>query len=156
MRTFKILSILLACSMLLSGCDFFRSMLGKPTSEEINQIRMEKEAAAAAWRDSLARVKAAGDSLAQAVQTTNTPLDAKYYVMMGCFKIHDNAVNFKSFLERKGYTVYVFDFKNGYEAIAIYGSDDYADAYRVMDKTMETGFCPYDIWIYDASTNLHE
>ena len=51
MKPIKIVTILLTASLLFSGCDFFRSILGKPTSKEIEAARIAQEAAAAAKRD---------------------------------------------------------------------------------------------------------
>lgn len=142
--------------LLLSGCDFVRSILGKPTSKELEQIRLEAQAAAeAAKRDSLARAEAA---LAQAqleLERAKQP-QGRYFVMAGSFKVHDNAVKFDEFLKNKGFNTTIFNFKNGFEAVAIFGTDNVHEAYNKMEATMEEAFCPYDIWVYDSETSLHE
>lgn len=152
MKPIKIVTILLTASLLFSGCDFFRSILGKPTSKEIEAARIAQEAAAAAKRDSIARAEEMARLAAEAARTVYS----NYYVIMGCYKIPANAERFKARLKAKGYDVTEMRFKNGYDVLAIYGSETLREAYRHRDALLERGEDPYDMWIYQTSMGLHE
>jgi hypothetical protein len=151
MKPIKIVTILLTASLLFSGCDFFRSILGKPTSKEIEAARIEREAAEAARRDSIARAEELARLAAEA-----RPVYSNYYVIMGCYKIPANAQRFKSKLEAKGYDVTELRFKNGYDVLAIKGSDTFREAYKHWYTMLERGDEPYDMWIYQTAMGLHE
>ncbi len=150
MKPIKIVTILLAVSLLFSGCDFFRSILGKPTSKEIEAARIEQEAAAAARRDSIARA----EELARLAAAR--PVYSNYYVIMGCYKIPANAQRFKAKLEARGYDVTELRFKNGYDVLAIQGSETFREAYKHWYTMLDRGEEPYDMWIYQTSMALHE
>jgi hypothetical protein len=151
MKPIKIVTILLTASLLFSGCDFFRSILGKPTSKEIEAARIEREAAEAARRDSIARA----EELARLAAAAR-PVYSNYYVIMGCYKIPANAQRFKAKLEAKGYEVTELRFKNGYDVLAIHGSETLREAYRHRYSMLERGEDPYDMWIYQTAMALHE
>ena len=56
MKHFRIIAVLALSVSLLTGCDFFRSILGKPTSSDIERIRLEQAERQKAVKDSLAAV----------------------------------------------------------------------------------------------------
>ena len=60
MRIVKLIMTLMAAAVLLTGCDFFRSLVGKPTSEDIERMRLEAQEQARMKReqDSLNKLKA--------------------------------------------------------------------------------------------------
>ncbi|NLX41614.1 MAG: SPOR domain-containing protein [Bacteroidales bacterium] len=153
MKPIRIVTILLAASLLFSGCDFFRSILGKPTSKEIEAARIEQEAAEAARRDSIARAE---EQARLAAEAAARPVYSNYYVIMGCYKIPANAQRLKAKLEAKGYDVAELRFKNGYDVVAIQGSETFREAYRHWYTMLERGDEPYDMWIYQTSMALHE
>ena len=65
MKLFRLSAILLAVCMLFTGCDAVRSMLGKPTSKDLEQLRLEQEAARAKAReDSIAALQAEVERIA--------------------------------------------------------------------------------------------
>ena len=96
----------------------FRSLLGKPTSKEIEAARIEQEAAEAARRDSIARAEEA-----RLAAEAARPVYSNYYVIMGCYKVPANAQRHKAKLEAKGYEVTELRFKIGYDVVAIHGSE---------------------------------
>lgn len=144
--------------VLLSGCDFVRSILGKPTSKDLEALRLEILEREKAQKDSIEMAKAAllEQQLAQEAANQATQLAGRFFVMVGSFKVHDNAEKFNKQLQERGYTTTIFNFKNGFEAVAIFGTDNVHEAYNKMEATMEEAFCPYDIWVYDSATNKHE
>jgi len=153
MKPIRIVTILLAASLLFSGCDFFRSILGKPTSKEIEAARIEQEAAEAARRDSIARAE---EQARLAAEAAARPVYSNYYLIMVCYQIPANAQRLKAKLEAKGYDVAELRFKNGYDVVAIQGSETFREAYRHWYTMLERGDEPYDMWIYQTSMALHE
>lgn len=142
----------------LNSCDFFRSLVGKPTSAELEQMRMEAEKKAARERFVADSIKAAEEARRLAAQEMDkvTNNDPRYNVIYGCFKVTENATNFRAFLEKNGLSPKRLVFKSGYDVVCVYQSDDLLDACRAMGKMMETETCPEDVWIYDLNQGLHE
>ncbi|MDD2294113.1 MAG: SPOR domain-containing protein [Bacteroidales bacterium] len=172
MKLFRILTILLLSVMMLSGCDFFRSLLGKPTSEDIALLRAEKEREIAQERDSLAKIQAAQvDSAAVQPQAPQKPeVQApqkpgtitvthsnphRYYVVVGAFQDQNNAAKYSERLKKDNMEVTNFKFKNGYNVVAVGGFETIAEANSLMNKVAERDDCP-DPWVYDANTARHE
>ena len=102
MKPIRIVTILLAASLLFSGCDFFRSILGKPTSKEIEAARIEQEAAGGCQKGLHSQGRRAARLAAEAAAH---PVYSNYYVIMGCYKVPANAQRLKAKLEAKGYDV---------------------------------------------------
>lgn len=158
MRLLRLFTLLLTASLLLSSCDAVRSMLGKPTSEDLEILRQEQEAAKAQARlDSISAVQAEAERLAAEAEAAAHNVSKRYYVAMGGFKVPENAVNYKAYLEAHGYDVLAVRFRTGYDVLLTYGTDNYYEALRKMNDLMENEkTCPYDIWIYDTKTGVHE
>lgn len=173
MKRSFILSI--ACAaLLLSGCDFLRSLSGRPTSEdlEIKRAAIERaqeEARAQARIDSLERVRQhladslaaldahLLDSLSQTRGTLLNPsrlgglyttrLDAKYYIIVGAFRT-------RSYAERKllgcneaGFTGTIISFRNGLLAVGVCPSDSLNETLKKLNEMRGNGICPKDAWI---------
>jgi len=43
MKTLRTVILLVAVALSLTGCDFFRSIMGRPTSAEMEQIRIDAQ-----------------------------------------------------------------------------------------------------------------
>lgn len=158
MRTVRVVSMLLIAMTLLSGCDFFRSLLGKPTSKDIERMRIEAEAQARKQRqlDSINKAKAEADAIEAARLQSLKSLDKRFYVILGSFKVEDNATKMYAFLEKNGYTPKTIRFKNGFDLVAVASFDNLQEALREMDKLLEFEYCPEDVWVYDVNQKLHE
>ena len=165
MKTTRFLVVLLVTMTLLSGCDFFRSLLGKPTSEDLELIAYQKEAAAKAKADSINNIIKADTLIADnekavesksIVKQPSSDFNYRYYVIVGSFKNYANAERFSEILLKKNYDVKNFKFKNGYNMVSIFGSIDYYEAHKKLNEIMESEICPDDIWIYDTAQQLHE
>lgn len=164
-QTIRISMLLTAVVFLLSGCDFFRSLVGKPTSEELEVLRLEAAAKAERQRhveDSLKAVAMAEEQALEQDSASAPALepvkdnDPRYHVIIGSFKEPGNAERFIALLKSKGYTPKSLKFRNGFDAISIFSSDNYYKARQIMEDTVEFDFCPEDIWIYDLAQHLHE
>lgn len=158
MRTSRFLLVLVAGMMLVSSCDFFRSLLGKPTSEDLERMRIEAEAEARQrfLRDSVERAKADSIAFAQAQEAMKPKLEGRYLVVVGSFMAHANAERMMELLTKEGYQPQTIHFRNGFDGVAVSAYDSFREAYNAMDDLYEFEFAPDDIWIYDVQQNLHE
>ena len=164
-------SILVAASCILTGCDAFRSLAGRPTSDDIAQMRTviaERQAAAERARldsiererirveDSLARV-AALDTLDLMKHLLRTPSRvgglatadtvARYCAVLGSFKDKTNAANYAAKIKDGGYEVRVIPFRNGFTAVGAVPSDDPAMFLSSLRRLQKEPFFPKDYWI---------
>ena len=159
MKAIRIASVLALVVMLVSGCDFFRAMVGKPTSEDMERMRIQKEKQARKEReqDSLAKVQQMllEQQRAQALENSlsNT---GRYHIVLGSFKVADNAQKMNEEIVRRGYTPRIITFNNGFEVVSVAHYDNYFKALKEMEKIQEWDICPEDIWIYDLQQNLHK
>lgn len=173
MRKSVILSLALA-ALLLSGCDFLRSLAGRPTSEDLDAKRavIERERDAARYRariDSLERVRRRMadslaalevhllDSLSQTKGTILNPsklgglyttkLEAKYYIVVGAFRTRSYAERKLTSCNEAGYTATIISFRNGLLAVAVLPSDSLNETLKSLRELRGNGICPQDGWI---------
>ena len=165
--------VLLLSALVLTGCDGFRRLAGRPTSAELAemraavQLRQEAEREAAAYQariDSLRRVEQAiADSLAvldslQQMRGTilnpsamgglfTTKLDYRYYIVVGAFTMRSNAEALLGRVQKAGYTGTLISFRNGYNAIGVCPTDHLPTAFASLKKVRTETFCPPDVWI---------
>ena len=159
MKAFRLVSTLLVALMLVTGCDFFRSLVGMPTSEDLEKMKQEAVEQARKQRelDSVNRVRALEQEKARAAAQENL-LDesaGRYHVILGSFKVEGNAEKMYALLEKNGYKPRVIKFNNGFEVVSVAAYDNYRDALRAMNDIMEYQFCPEDVWIYDIRQTMH-
>ena len=170
-RTFIIvLALILLCT---SSCDFVRTLAGRPTTAQVEQLRLEQLAAEEARQqarlDSMARVEKQMadslaaleahllDSLSQANGTILNPakmgglfttkLNSRYHIIVGAFRERRNAEKLFRKVEAAGFTPTLISFRNGYNVVGIYPSNTLADAYQNLLKAKAEPFCPSDVWI---------
>ena len=170
----SILLTLALASLLLSGCDFLRSIAGRPTSEDLEnkrtEILREQEAARHQARiDSLERVRrhmadsiAAMeahllDSLAQTKGTILNPsklgglyttkLESKYYIIVGAFRNRNYAERKLRACNEAGYTATIISFRNGLLAVGVLPSGDLNETLKTLRGLRGTSICPKDGWI---------
>lgn len=159
MKPLQLFSLLISACLLVSSCDFIRSLAGKPTSTDIELLKLEKEMAfqkKKAVQDSINAAQAEAERLLSE-QQQNSTFSSQYYLALGGFKVTENAIKYKEQLEKEGYSIILIRFKNGYDMLLGGGADTYKEAQAQLNDFIENAKnCPYDIWIYDTSTNLHE
>ena len=165
----KSLFILLAAAMLsLTGCDFLRNLAGRPTSEDIQAKRLEllraQELIEEARLDSLRREKqmvldsiAALDSIKQQGGTILNPsklgglfatkLEARYYIVVGCFRQRSNAEILLGKVSEIGYSPALISFRNGMIAVGLCPVNTLTDALASLKAVKNEPFCPSDVWI---------
>ncbi len=157
MKTLKLISIAAVSVMLFTGCDFFRSIIGKPTSKEIERMKIEAQLQAKKQKeiDSLNKINEQ-IALEEASKATINEENGRFYVVLGSFKVVENANKMFTLLEKNGYKPITIKFKNGYEVVSVAGFNNYGQAKQELAKLLEYEYCPEDIWIYDIRQNLHE
>lgn len=151
-------AVVLLCT--LSGCDWVKKQLGMATSEDIEKLRIEMEQKALREKrikDSIEAVRL--DSIRLANEQSQMPyakLDKRYYVIVGSFKVDSNAGVMQEQLHEMGYSPVRIPLKNGFDMVAVAGSDDINEARKEITKIEDSDVCPYDVWIYDVQQGLHE
>ena len=169
----KTLILALAALVLVSSCDFVRTLAGRPTSAQLEQIRKNRMAAEEARHqarlDSMARAEknlaealAAReaqllDSLTQAKGTVLNPsklgglfttkLENKYYIVVGAFRNRSNAERKLTQCNQAGYTGTIISFRNGLLAVAVLPSNNLEETLKTLKKMRGTEVCPQDGWI---------
>lgn len=161
MKTLRTALLLVVMSLSLTSCDFFRSLVGKPTSAELEQIRIEAQKKAEREKFVADSIKAAGEAarlsaLAEEELPAVSDSDPRFHVIVGCFKITDNAVHYREKFIGNGYSPKRIMFKNGFEAVSLIQEDTMEKARAAMEKFMDSPLCPDDVWIYDMDRKLHE
>ncbi len=157
MKAFRVLAMLLIASTLFTGCDFFRSILGKPTSKEIERMKIEAEAKAKKQHqlDSINAVQAEEAARIAAEEAALRNLPDRYYLILGSFKVESNATRMYAMLEKNGYVPRTIKFTNGFEVVSVKSFNNYHEALLELDNLRSYEFCPDDIWVYDKRQGLH-
>ncbi len=165
----KVIVLLMGVSLFaLTGCDFFRTLAGRPTSEEIEVRKLEilkaEQAAAQAILDSIKREQqialdslAALDSIKQFGGTVLNPaklgglfttrLEARYYVIVGAFMFRSNAEALLKKAKAAGYQPAIINFNNGMNAVGLAPCSNIVDAKEALKSVRKESFCPKDVWI---------
>ena len=168
----KIMVLLLGVSLfVVTGCDFFRVLAGRPTSKDIETKKMEilcaeQEAQMAAEQALLEQEKmlkvsqdslAALDSIKQYGGSVLNPaklgglfatkLEARYSIIVGAFILRSNAENMFVEAENAGYTPSLISFNNGLIAVGVCASNTIVEAQEALKKVRKERFYPKDVWI---------
>lgn len=168
----KKLYILVALSLclMLSGCDFMRKLAGRPTSEEVEMMRIEilkaEEAALQARLDSLRMVEQkmlqdsldAIDSIRQLGGSILNPaklgglfatkLESRYYIILGSFRSRANAEALFTVAKDAGYKPALITFgKGGLIAVGVCPVNKLSDALAALNDVKKETFCPKDVWV---------
>ncbi len=147
--------VLISVVMTVSGCDFLRGIAGRPTSQEIavkaEAIRLEEEA-----RRQMADTASAPEP--QTVSTVDThPADQgkdglrRFYIVMASFSSEENAEKYAVTMTSRGYTPQLFNFKSGFAAVGICGTDSETEIKESLQKVKRQDFCPEGVWIFDRN-----
>ena len=169
--------ILIPVALAATGCDFFRKLAGRPTSDQIaamaEAIRLEESARIAdSLRQALAEPQedSAATTPAPATQAASTPTASspvtaattpaaapapagnlkRFYVVMASFGNSANANKYASILEAKGYQATILK-RGSYQVVAVCGTDDEAAIKQSFDEIRRQDFCPQGVWIIDRN-----
>lgn len=173
-RRLLALSCLAIAVLTLDGCDMLRKIAGRPTSSDLNAMRIEiieeDEAAAAdearqkAYEDSVSlaeqrarRSEEVLDSLRSSgsiitpsklgVVEEKSALSANYYIIIGAFKEKSNAERLAAKVEAAGYPAKLISLKTGMNAVGICESDDAGTVNQWLNKVRNESFCPKEAWV---------
>ncbi len=169
----KSLVIALALVALVTSCDFIRTLAGRPTTAQVEEIRLQKMAAEEARHqailDSMKRAEEAMaqalaareafllDSLAQGRGTVLNPskmgglfttkLESKYYIVVGAFRNRAYAERKLKGCNAAGYTATIISFRNGLLAVGVCPSNSLDETLKTLKRLRGTDVCPQDGWI---------
>ena len=155
MKILKLSIIALAALLTLSSCDFVRHIFGKPTSAELKALS-EAQAAAAEIPAAEPLPEPEPEPEVSPVKYNVDKLPHRFYVVVGAFKDHSNADKLSARLQKEKYEVTDIYFKDGFKAVALYPSDSYKQALDRLNTLWDIEYLPYDLWVYDTTTHIHE
>lgn len=175
MKRISVLCVSALVLLLLGGCDFLRTVAGRPTSSELQAKRTALALQEAAEREAQAREKQIRDSLAAAekhrldsaaaesyfmearvsrIGFASLPglrrdgFPQKYCVILAGFSQPQNAERFAATLKEAGYTPLILRYVRGERSIVgIDPTDDPAALRASYEKVRKEKFCPRDAWI---------
>ena len=172
LRASKILTILSAALLLLSvsSCDFFRSLAGRPGSEQIRQKRelieraeLRRDSTERARLDSVARSERyVADSIAavdfftrsgklrMASSIKSIPrknLQHRYSVVVGAFSRPENAERLAGRFVSEGLSAEVFRYYGGMNAVFVAPCDRITEAMDAYKAVMQLPFASEQTWI---------
>lgn len=160
MKTSKIIVILIVFAITVSGCDKIRSILGMPTSAQLEEVREQEMVKEGLQRfeDSVKKAKADSAKAAQTVTAAGgySSMAKRFYVIVGSFKIEENAAKKVSQIKALNFSPEYLDFKNGFKVVSAYCTDDEKEAYANMRKLIDLGIDEEEVWIYDKTQKLHK
>ena len=155
-----LISLLFAVSLIftLTGCDWVRSTLGMPTSDDLKEFRQLAEDTQEVKPETPAPDSIAQDTIVpvQNIQKkeyaeTAVPVDGmRFFVIAGSFEEEKNAEKMAAYLSESGYKPIRLIFRNGFNVVASSGHKEMGEAYASLRNLLELDFSPEDIWIYDA------
>lgn len=168
-------AVLLGMSLLLQGCDFFRVLAGKPTRddlEELKEYRMEQEARIEAMRqarmeDSLKRVEArrawVDDSsavmsamaegravfkkLSELSVAPSEDISSRFCLMMGYFNNRGNAERLYKTMEADSLEPLLISFDSGATGVALFPCGSAHEILSRLDSVRDRDYFPSDSWI---------
>ena len=152
----------------VTGCDFFRTLAGRPTSEEIAKKKVEllraEQAVLQAKIDSMrleqkmvqdsvdavCEIRQCGGNILNSARLGglySTELGARYHVIIGAFKQRVNAETLLGKAVEAGYAPELINFNNGNIAVGLCPSDNIIEVKDALLKVKAEAFCPADVWI---------
>lgn len=154
----------------LTGCDFFRTLAGRPTSAEIEAMKVEKlrieeerlqahllklQQEKQAVEDSIEALKLLRQQQGTLLNPSSlgglfaTRLEAKYCVIIGAFAKRENAERLHKEASDKGYSPLLISIRNGLIAVGVSPVNTLHEAMQAVRAVREETFCPDDVWILD-------
>lgn len=159
-----VLSVCIAC---VSGCDFIRTIAGRPTSEDIEAKKSmmlaeyEKEVAQRDSADAVLKKQALEVASLDSLKATGckfvnvsdiraritSELSSEYCIICGAFSDRSNAERMAAKLLESGCESEFISYRNGSTAIGASPSGDISVIYRHYVSLREKKLIPEDSWI---------
>lgn len=167
MRKSLILMLVVTLTV-VTGCDFFRKIAGRPTTEDIENKRVAimraEEVVRQARQDSIKKEHqkmvdslAVMDSIRQQKCSMINPsalggllsadLEARYYIIIGSFRSRTNAETLLNSASVQKYSPHLLLFRNGLVAVGVAPADLLKTAYASLQELRAEKFYPSDAWI---------
>ena len=170
-KALSFIPLLLAVALAVPGCDFFRTLAGRPTSREIDAKReiIRRQEAAVKTEESLPAVEdtattvekttMAVDKTEPAVKQPEASVEVKpsvdgkkrFYVVIASFSNPENAKKSLARMADRGYQGELLSLKGGYTGVGICGTDDEQEIKESLKQVKRQDFCPPGIWIIDRN-----
>lgn len=147
MRKSTAVLLVAAALSVLSGCDFLRSVAGRPTSKE---IEAKKAALLSALEAESSRDSVDVDSLSHSGALVPENNGGNYFVMIGIFSRKSNAEALAQTCRNAGYSPVLMPYSNGYTAVAANSYGTVQEALSALEELKKCKFCPADAWILSA------
>ena len=166
MKKTLLFATLFVSVLLVSGCDFFRKIAGRPTSDEIS-AKLEALTASISvlqdgestpdmsYNDSLIVMKALETNpeilmkANPALVKSGSGLDTDFCVMTGTFRKSSNADKLYLKARSAGYNAILIHYSNGLTAVGVEPTDNLIEAYHSLVRVLKEDFFPGDSWIID-------
>ena len=162
------------CAVALTGCDFIRWVAGRPSSSQLEKMRVEKlrrdelrhqarldsmRAVQKQMADSLAALEGfLLDSLSSQKGAMFTPerfggleastITTKYCIVVGAFRESGNAERMLHKCTALGYAAAIIRFRNGLSAVAVCQEDNLTKAVRNLNEIRSGGVLPEGSWLF--------
>lgn len=165
MKKILLVTSLLTVVLMVSGCDFFRRLAGRPTSEDIAAKKEILASATPAQQAESAEAKNASDSLAVMKALEENPrilvkanhlnlkkdsgLNTKFCVMTGTFGDPANADRLFAKATAAGYKGTLIHYANDLTAVGIGPTNSLVEAYKTLQKVLGEDFFSKESWIID-------
>lgn len=150
MKKTLVFAALAASVVLVSGCDMFRRMAGRPTSSEIAEKRewiefLEQEKAEQARLDSLeqARKQHEADSVAAAAAVAGY----RYHIVLGSFSVRENAERLAAKAEQNGFPATLHSGASGMTSVTVCPTPSREEAREALKKVLAADFTQAKPWI---------
>lgn len=152
-NAFPTIALVVSVSMMVTGCDFFRRLAGRPDSEWIEAKResiVKNEEALRIRQDSLEKArKLAADSVVAADSARLANHRYRFCIILGSFSSKENAERYIEEIAGKGYKGETLAFRNGTTAVGVCPTDDESQARKSLEELQRQDFCPKGAWILE-------
>lgn len=167
----KVIGLLFIClaGLFFTSCDFFRSLAGRPTSEQIKSASVKENASSelcCGQQEDEATVKAKKNSEYEMVHRhgrlnvpfaythTDSPLkytpDHKYYIVVGTYRKKPTLDKMLSDARACGYDPVLLEFSNGLISVGLLPCDELGQAIDAYATVKMEKFCPGDACVLIA------
>ena len=162
---YAIILLLGALTLGMTGCEFLRSVAGRPSAEQIaskadsiaaaDAAQAAREAALAAARAYSADSLAAVNALAGVQKITFSEVrrlfavtpGKRYAIMAGSFGEASNASALVKKISAAGCQAETMAHRNGHQAVAVSPTDDIVELYKAYKTLSGQNYLPADAWI---------
>ena len=168
MKTKLFSAAALLCILLAAGgCDFLRTVSGRPTSRDIQkkaeliQRELDRKQASLdsmkliekqlkdslAYMDSLRQMKGTILNPSKLGGLYTTKLESRFYIVIGAFRERANAESLVKKVSAQGYPATLISFRNGYNVVGICPSNTPQNTYDMLKEIRSMDFFPPDVWV---------